>query len=226
METNNQIKVWDIFVRFFHWSLVMLLIIAYASGDDAKKIHIYTGYLVSFIIAARIFWGFFGTKYALFKNFICSPVKALIYTKELFTGNPKHYTGHNPAAAWMVILFILTCLVVCISGHKEYVAKGIQSSLGLSNEYSFVKKAYADDDEEKEHKESHKRHGNTERAKNKDEVKDGIWHDLHEISAQFLIGLIILHIIGVVASSRVHNENLVKSMITGKKRCPPPELFS
>ena len=226
METNNQIKVWDIFVRLFHWLLVILLFIAYATGDDAKNIHIYSGYLILVIITARVFWGFFGTKYALFKNFICSPVKAFIYTKELLTGNPKHYTGHNPAAAWMVIFIILTSLVVCVSGYKEYAAKGIEFSHGFNNEFSFIKEAYADDDEKEEHKENHKQHGNTERENNKSEGEDGIWHDLHEISAQFMIGLIIMHIIGVAASSRVHNENLVKSMVTGKKRCPPPELFS
>ena len=125
METNNQIQVWDIFVRLFHWLLVILLFIAYATGDDAKNTHRYTGCLILLIITARVFWGFFGTKYALFKNFICSPVKALIYTKELLKGNPKHYTGHNPASALMVIFIILTSLFVCVSGYKEYAAKGI-----------------------------------------------------------------------------------------------------
>ncbi len=217
MNTNNKIIVWDTFVRFFHWSLVILLFIAYVTGDDAKSVHAFTGFLIFLLIIARVFWGFFGTKYALFKNFICSPLKAILYIKDLFTGSPKHYTGHNPAAAWMVIFFIITSLVVCVSGYKEYATKGNASSLGFSNEYSFIPNAYADDDEKKQHGSRHKRHGNHEGTENGNTSRDGLWHELHESSAQFMIVLILLHIIGVAVSSRRHNENLTKSMITGKK---------
>ena len=52
---------------------------------------------------------------------------------------------------------------------------------------------------------------------------DSFWsaewvEDIHEIFANLTVGLVVLHILGVVLSSFAHGENLVKSMITGRKR--------
>ena len=44
-QENPQIKVWDIGVRIFHWSLVLFYTIAYIS-EDIELIHVYAGYVV------------------------------------------------------------------------------------------------------------------------------------------------------------------------------------
>ena len=31
------VKVWDLFVRVFHWSLVALFVLAYATGDQIEQ---------------------------------------------------------------------------------------------------------------------------------------------------------------------------------------------
>jgi cytochrome b len=41
--------------------------------------------------------------------------------------------------------------------------------------------------------------------------------DLHSYSADLLIVLIVFHVVGVLASSLQHRENLVRAMITGRK---------
>lgn len=45
---------------------------------------------------------------------------------------------------------------------------------------------------------------------------------LHETISDVLLGLIALHVAGVVIASRRHSENLVAAMIHGRKR-PPAE---
>jgi cytochrome b len=54
---------------------------------------------------------------------------------------------------------------------------------------------------------------------------DSFWgaewvEEIHETFANLTIGLVVFHVFGVVLSSFTHGENLVKSMITGRKRRP------
>ena len=44
--------------------------------------------------------------------------------------------------------------------------------------------------------------------------------EIHEGAANFMIALIILHVLGVIVSSRAHGENLVHAMFSGKKDSP------
>jgi cytochrome b len=50
----------------------------------------------------------------------------------------------------------------------------------------------------------------------------GHWmEDVHEALANTLLGVVFVHIAGVVVSSLVHRENLVRSMLTGLKSATP-----
>lgn len=45
------------------------------------------------------------------------------------------------------------------------------------------------------------------------------WYsEAHELMANFLIGIVVIHILGVIVSSLIHKENLVRSMLTGLKQ--------
>ena len=46
----------------------------------------------------------------------------------------------------------------------------------------------------------------------------GEWlEDLHEVAANAMLALVAVHVLGVIVSSRLHHENLVRSMVTGRK---------
>lgn len=174
------------------------------------------------LVAVRIFWGFVGTKHVRFSDFICSPVKALSYLKDLAAGKPAYYRGHNPAVAWMILLFLMGSLVVCLSGYAAYATKELKPITGLDARLSRTRSAHADDDEkeELENEEGERGHKAESNGKEDNDVaeEDSVWGDIHEISAQCMLFLIFVHIMGVAVSSVRHNENLVMAMLTEKKK--------
>jgi len=117
---NEYIKVWDIPIRLFHWVLVALVtsqfLIAWVFTEQID-LHVTLGYLTLALIVFRIFWGFIGTAYAQFKNFLVSPTSLVAYTKGLFnqTSQPKS-AGHNPIGGYSTIAIILCILAQGFSG--------------------------------------------------------------------------------------------------------------
>ena len=47
--------------------------------------------------------------------------------------------------------------------------------------------------------------------------------ELHETCAWIILALVAIHIIGAIATSRHHRENLVTAMLHGRKRPPADE---
>jgi cytochrome b len=49
--------------------------------------------------------------------------------------------------------------------------------------------------------------------------------DMHGVATNVMLGVILLHLIGVLMSSILNRENLVRSMFTGFKRVPGQKFF-
>lgn len=204
--SQNTIKVWDPLIRIFHWSLVVFFTIAFLTGEEAESLHVYAGYVVIGLVIFRILWGFIGPEHARFKDFVFGPGKVIQYLRSLASGSPQRYVGHNPAGGYMVVLMLATLLVVTFTGLKAYAAEG-HGPLAANTEISVISFAKAE-------KKNDKENGAGERGKNKG---DEYWEEIHEAASNFMLGLIVLHILGVVVYSRLHKENLVRAMITGEK---------
>lgn len=164
----------------------------------------------------RIFYGFVGTKYARFSDFLYNPAQIADYLKGLLIGRPKHYIGHNPAGGFMIVILLLSLLSLTLTGLKAYGVKG-HGPLA-KHEISLMTNAFADSDDKENHDEhdSRKRRSQKNHRSEKNE-KDEFGEEVHETIAYFTLFLVSIHIMGVLVSSLVHRENLIKAMITGRK---------
>jgi len=217
MDNTQFIKVWDIAIRVFHWTLVGCYALAFISSENIPKLHVFFGYSVLFLVLFRILYGFVGTKYARFSDFLYRPAQITDYLKGLLIGRPKHYVGHNPAGGFMIVVLLLSLLSLTLTGLKAYGVKG--HGPFAEHEISFMSNAFADSDDEKNHDEHDslkRRSQKNHRIENNE--KDEFWEEVHETIAYFTLFLVSIHIMGVLVSSIVHRENLIKAMITGRKQ--------
>lgn len=115
-EEAKKVKVWDPFVRFFHWALISLVAVAYFTQDHLLDLHVLAGLLILGFIFFRIVWGFIGTPHARFSDFVFRPKAVFGYLKDLVTLKAKRYIGHGPAGGAMVVALLLGLLATTLSG--------------------------------------------------------------------------------------------------------------
>jgi len=225
MMNTKTINVWDPIVRIGHWTLVIAFFTAYLTEDDFMTQHIWAGYIVGGVVLFRILWGLIGTKHARFSDFIYTPSAIFGYLQGLIRRKPQHYLGHNPAGGAMVIALLLSLCSTVYSGltlyaveeHAGPFANIYSSNTAETPSLSLISTAIAKDGNG--HEDDEEEHELMQSAENKDvnEQDEEFWEGLHEFFANFTLLLVALHISGVILSSLIDKENLVKSMFTGKK---------
>ena len=172
-EQRAFVRVWDWFIRIFHWSLVSFFAIAWVTADELDRLHEIAGYVVAVLIGLRIIWGLVGTRHARFSDFVYRPSVVIAYLRDSVFLKAKRYLGHNPAGGAMVVALLICLVAISATG---IMLTG--DSLGVED----------------------------------------LIEELHEAIANLTLGLVVLHVGGVILSSLEHRENLVKSMISGLKR--------
>lgn len=175
------VKVWDPFVRLFHWGLAASFVIAWITADEWDSLHHWAGYAAASLIALRLVWGLIGTHYARFSQFIKGPSDTVHYLSDIAKGRESRYVGHNPAGAAMIVMLLLAMSGCAFTG------------------WLYTTDAFWGSD----------------------------WvEETHELLANGLLALVLLHVGGVLLASVRHHENLIRSMITGHKRRPYPNDIS
>jgi len=119
---TQQTKVWDIFIRIFHWSLVATFAIAYLTEDDFMTLHVYAGYSIIALVFLRLIWGLIGTRHARFSDFVTSPKNVISYSKDVIQFRAKRYIGHNPAGGAMVVALLVSLSMTVLFGMLVYGA--------------------------------------------------------------------------------------------------------
>lgn len=175
------IPVWDAPVRVAHWLMVLCFAGAWLTAESERwrLLHTTLGYTFAGLVAARVAWGFVGTRHARFTAFVRAPQAAWAYLRGLAQGEAPHFTGHNPAGAWAIIgLLLLGAATTALGWATDAEWRG---PLGLD------------------------------------------WGEAHEAAASLMLGLVGLHVAGVLVGSLAHRENLVRAMFTGRKQGAPDE---
>lgn len=175
MSRRNEPLIWDRPVRLLHWALVGCVASAWWTGGDAESWHEPLGYAVAAIVALRLAWGFGGSRYARFAQFVRGPRPTWSYARSVWHGQAPRHLGHNPLGGWMVLALLACAGALCLSGWLY--------------------------------------------------TTDWLWgygwlYWTHVVLGWLLVGLVALHVAGVVLTSWQHRENLVRAMLTGRKPAP------
>lgn len=109
-------RVWDPFVRLFHWSLVLSFGVAWFTPRSAEAVHHWAGYAAAALILMRLLWGVVGTRYARFSQFVRDPTTVARYLSDIVTGSEARYLGHNPAGGVMVMALIAAMATTATTG--------------------------------------------------------------------------------------------------------------
>jgi cytochrome b len=170
---QSEVKVWDPLVRIFHWGLVAAFLVAWATGEESKRVHVLAGFCVIGLVAFRIVWGFIGAKHARFAGFVRGPRAVTRYLRDTSRLQATRYVGHNPAGGAMIVALLVMLTVIAATGFMM--------------------------------------------------TTDAFWgvawiQGVHETAVTLTLGLVVLHILGVIVASYEHGENLVRAMVTGRKR--------
>ena len=173
LQGQSQVLVWDPVVRLFHWTVVAGCVLNLAAFTDGKGAHRFIGYAVALALVIRVIWGFVGTRYARFADFVPGPSTLLTYLKALWQGKEPRFLGHNPAGAIMMLGLMALLAGVSLTGWM------LTLDAGFGND---------------------------------------ALEEIHEALAYAILPLVALHVAAALLESWKHGENLVKAMITGRKR--------
>ncbi|HVL01243.1 MAG TPA: cytochrome b/b6 domain-containing protein [Dongiaceae bacterium] len=114
----NKIKVWDLPLRLFHWTLAIAVAGAYISENfNAMDWHQYFGLTIAGLLGFRVIWGLLGSHHARFSSFLPSPRKLRAYLTGQWQGE-----GHNPLGAlavWALLLVVAAQLVTGLLGNDD-----------------------------------------------------------------------------------------------------------
>jgi cytochrome b len=190
----ERVPVWDPLVRIGHWLLLAAVATGLITRGEPESLHQAAGYVVGGYVVFRLVWGIVGPKRARFETFLRSPLAGLRYLADLVTGKAERHVGHSPAGGLMVV-----ALLVALSG---VTATGLAMENHVPVPAVIAGLAPVEAGEEGE----------------AEDEEEGPWGEIHEAFANLVLGLAVLHVLGVAVASVAHRESLVRAMIDGRKR--------
>ena len=110
------VEVWDRPVRLLHWVLAAAVLMAWVTTWTAFSAHQTAGYMALAAVLLRAGWGFVGSPYARFAQFVRAPRATLAYAAALLRRREPRFIGHNPLGGWMVLSLMLVVAGLALTG--------------------------------------------------------------------------------------------------------------
>jgi cytochrome b len=198
--TQRDVRVWDLPTRLFHWTLVVLIALQFATAEFgllSMDWHYRFGYATLALILFRVVWGFVGSQTSRFADFVRGPMTIARYLQTQWSvgAQIKHAqtsVGHNALGGWSVLSMLGVVLLQAISG--------LFSSDGIDEDGPFSASV------------------------SNATVK---WMtSLHHLGETALLILIGLHIAAVLLHWLLKHDNLIAPMFSGRKRIDPARPIS
>ena len=182
------VKIWDLPIRVFHWLLVILVIIMFASAKTGNfDIHILAGKFVTGLLVARICWGILGSSNTRFSSLLFRPQQIFSYIARLPKRKPSYQTGHSPIGSLAVILILVALLVQASTGLIAADVDGlVEGPFAYYVTYELSRWA----------------------------------SDIHVQHEQWVLILIIVHLLANAFYYFYKKDNLIHPMISGSKSVP------
>lgn len=194
---------WDPLLRLTHWGVAGVVLGNYALTREGSSVHIALGWIGLGLLALRLIWGFVGPAEARFASFSPNPMAALRHLASLARGQAPHYPSHNPAGAMMAYalwacLAVLTVTGILMTGASPMKQAELEAAVA-AGDWSAVVEEGGDGEE------------------NESPGGEAL-EEVHEVAANLILLLALLHVAGVAVESRVMRRNLVAPMLVPRRR--------
>lgn len=199
--TGQALPSWDPLLRLAHWGIAVVVIANYAFTKQGGSVHIAFGWVGLAILILRLIWGFVGPVEARFSSFPPNPMAALRHLGAMLRGAAPHYPSHNPAGALMAYalwacLGVITLTGLGMSGLSPFAQADLEAAVA-EGDWSVL----VEDDGE---------------AQGESPYGD-VLEEVHEVAANLILILAVLHVAGVAVESRAMRRNLLAPMLITRR---------
>ena len=192
---------WDPLLRLAHWGIAGVVLANYAFTKEGGSVHIALGWAGMALLLLRLIWGFVGPREARFASFPPNPMAALRHLGGLLRGKAPQYPSHNPAGALMAYA-LWACLAVLMltglgmSGLSPFARADLEAAVA-EGDWSVLVEEDGDAEGESPY--------------------GDVLEEVHEVAANLILILAVLHVAGVAVESRALRRNLLAPMLITRR---------
>jgi cytochrome b len=188
-------------LRLAHWGIAAVVLANYAFTKEGGSVHIALGWAGMALLLLRLIWGFVGPREARFASFPPNPMAALRHLGGLLRGKAPQYPSHNPAGALMAYA-LWACLAVLMltglgmSGLSPFAQADLEAAVA-EGDWSVLVEEDGDAEGESPY--------------------GDVLEEVHEVAANLILILAVLHVAGVAVESRALRRNLLAPMLITRR---------